>query len=100
VAKDSGAIENQRAGNRGDRLAQPPRLRRVADRDEAVLVDGEPVETGTNVVELSRSGTVLRTLDLAPQGVNDNEITGLAFDAAGNLFVASDQGVVYKVDVT
>jgi hypothetical protein len=53
----------------------------------------------TNVVELTRTGTVLRQVDLAPQGVNQNVIDGLAFDAAGNLYVASNQGVVYKVNL-
>ena len=57
-------------------------------------------DSGTNVVELSRTGAVLRTVDLALQGVNDPEITGLAFDAAGNLLVASDQGVVYRLSVS
>ncbi|MBX3670121.1 MAG: choice-of-anchor D domain-containing protein [Rhodocyclaceae bacterium] len=54
-------------------------------------------DQSTNVVELSRTGAVLRTLSLAPQGVDQNETTGLAFDAAGRLYVASTQGVVYRV---
>jgi ligand-binding sensor domain-containing protein len=41
--------------------------------------------------------TQLRTLDISAQGVNQNEISGLSFDAAGNLWVSSTQGEIYKV---
>jgi ATP-binding cassette subfamily B protein len=51
------------------------------------------------VVELTSSGSEVRRVDLALQGVNDNEIAGLAFDAAGRLLVASTQGVVYRTVV-
>jgi len=34
---------------------------------------------------------------VAAQGINQNEISGLSFDAAGNLWVASTQGEIYKV---
>jgi hypothetical protein len=50
------------------------------------------------VVELTTAGVEVRRIDLAAQGVNNNEINGLAFDAAGRLLVASSQGVVYRVD--
>jgi hypothetical protein len=36
---------------------------------------------------------------LAAQGVNANEISGLAFAPDGSLRVASTQGVIYKVTV-
>jgi hypothetical protein len=57
-------------------------------------------DQSTNVIEMSRTGTVLRTLNLALQGVDQGETAGLAFDAAGKLYVASTQGVIYKVDVS
>jgi hypothetical protein len=48
------------------------------------------------LVELTRTGTEVRRLDLASQGVNDNEISGLAFAPDGSLRVASSSGVVYE----
>ena len=54
-------------------------------------------DQSNNVVELSKTGTVLRTVDLSSQGVNNTEVNGLAFDAAGKLLVASRQGRVFKV---
>lgn len=56
-------------------------------------------DSSNNVVELSRTGTVLRTVNLALQGIDNFEISGLAFDAQGKLFVSSSQGVVYSVTV-
>ena len=54
-----------------------------------------------NAVELSRTGTVLRTFSLALQNVPANSATGLAFDALGTtLFVSTGQGVVFKLDTT
>ena len=47
---------------------------------------------------LDRDGTLLRTVDLSRQLVNNAEVSGLAFDADGQLLVASTQGVIYKVD--
>jgi len=41
----------------------------------------------------------IRRVNLALQGVNNNEISGLAFDNTGKLLVASTQGVVYRVTV-
>jgi hypothetical protein len=52
-----------------------------------------------SVVELSRTGAVLRTVDLTAQGVDQISISGLSFDAKGKLYAASTQGVVYKVDL-
>ena len=57
-------------------------------------------DQSTNVVEITRTGTLLRTLGVALQGVDQNEISGLAFDAAGRLVVSSTQGALYKVDTS
>jgi len=54
-------------------------------------------DQSNSVVELSKTGAVLRTVDLSSQGVNNNEINGLAFDNAGKMIVASRQGRVFKV---
>ncbi|MEY4764987.1 MAG: hypothetical protein RI907_1660, partial [Pseudomonadota bacterium] len=43
--------------------------------------------------------TELRRVNLSNQGINQNEITGLSFDASGKLWVASTQGEVYKVSL-
>src|SRR5262249_24459004 len=56
-------------------------------------------DQSTNVVEMTRSGTVLRTINLASQGINQAVIDGLAIDNQGNLYVAANQGVVYKTTV-
>ncbi|MEJ0018376.1 MAG: hypothetical protein WDN25_17800 [Acetobacteraceae bacterium] len=53
----------------------------------------------TEIVELTKSGAEVRRVNLALQGVDQGEISGLAFDAAGNLLVSSTQGVVYRVDL-
>ena len=42
--------------------------------------------------------TELRRLDTSAQGINQNEISGLAFGPTGQLFVASNLGVVYRID--
>jgi hypothetical protein len=52
-----------------------------------------------NVVQLSRTGTVLRTVSLTAQGVPANTTSGLAFDPAANLLVASNQGQVFRISV-
>jgi ligand-binding sensor domain-containing protein len=54
---------------------------------------------GTVVVEITRTGTEVRRVDLAAQGVNNNEISGLSFLPDGRLLVASTHGVVYRVDL-
>jgi outer membrane protein assembly factor BamB len=51
------------------------------------------------LVELTRAGVEVRRVDLRAQGVNDNEISGLAFAPDGSLLVASTHGVVYRVTV-
>jgi hypothetical protein len=56
-------------------------------------------DQSTSVVQLSATGTVLQSIDLSPQGIDDNEIDGLAFDNNGKLRVASSRGVVYRVSV-
>ena len=53
----------------------------------------------TELVELTRAGVEVRRVNVELQGVNDGEISGLAFDAQGGLLVASTHGVVYRVDV-
>jgi hypothetical protein len=58
---------------------------------------------GSQVVEylVGASGTLteLRRVDLSSQGVNQNEISGLSFDASGKLWVASTQGELYQITV-
>jgi hypothetical protein len=53
---------------------------------------------GGTLFEIDRDGTLVRTVDLSRQLVNNAEVSGLAFDADGQLLVASTQGVIYKVD--
>ena len=58
-------------------------------------------DNSANLVELSRTGTVLRTIALTTQNVPTNTETGLAFDTTGKtLLVSTSQGFVFKVDVT
>ncbi|MDN5881793.1 MAG: hypothetical protein L0H37_05415, partial [Nitrosospira sp.] len=54
---------------------------------------------GATLVELTRTGTEVRRLDLASQGVNNNEISGLAFAPDGSLRIASTHGVVYEITI-
>ncbi len=54
-------------------------------------------QSGT-LVELSRTGEVLRSVSLPLQGMNSNELTGLAFTAEGKLLASSTQGRVYLID--
>ncbi|MCG2595888.1 hypothetical protein LZ009_24190, partial [Ramlibacter sp. XY19] len=49
------------------------------------------------LVEVTRAGAEVRRVDLRSQGVNDNEVAGLAFAGDGSLLVASTHGVIYKV---
>jgi hypothetical protein len=44
--------------------------------------------------------TLLRTLNATSQNINQNEISGLSFAADGSLWVASNQGEVYRIDIT
>ena len=53
--------------------------------------------SGSVVVEVDRAGRELRRVDLAAQGVDQGEISGLAFAPDGSLRVASTQGVIYRV---
>jgi hypothetical protein len=52
-----------------------------------------------NVLELSKTGTVLQTINLGLQNVPANNVSGLAFDPAGKLLVATETGNVFKVTV-
>ncbi len=55
---------------------------------------------GSTAVELSRTGTVLRTLSLSLSGVPGG-LTGVSFDASGTtLYASTNQGLVFKVDLT
>ena len=56
-------------------------------------------QTGSTIVEITRTGTEVRRVSLASQGINQGEISGLSFDNAGNLWVASTQGQLYRVQV-
>jgi hypothetical protein len=55
-------------------------------------------QSGNRIAEITRTGVVVRQVDLSAQGVNGGEISGLAFHSDGDLLVSSDQGVVYKVN--
>jgi streptogramin lyase len=55
-------------------------------------------DQSNSVVHLSAAGTVLTTDDLSTQGVTGGT-NGLSFDNTGNLLVASQYGVVYRVAV-
>ncbi|WP_372898265.1 hypothetical protein, partial [Stieleria sp.] len=52
----------------------------------------------TTVSEYTLTGSLVRTVDLAAQGLG-NELTGLVFDLAGQLLAASTLGVVYRFDL-
>ena len=53
----------------------------------------------STLVEFSRTGTEVRCINLALQGINDAEVSGLSFDDTGKLLVSSTQGRVYRVDI-
>ena len=55
--------------------------------------------SGAAIVEITRTGTEVRRISLASQGINQGEISGLSFDSSGNLWVASTQGQLYRVEV-
>ena len=56
-------------------------------------------DQSNNLYHLSATGTVLKIDDLTLQGISQNEVNGLAFDANGKLLVASRLGMVYRVTV-
>jgi hypothetical protein len=37
-------------------------------------------------------------VDTRAQGLNENEISGLSFDASGALYASSTQGQIYRID--
>ncbi|MEQ1563152.1 MAG: hypothetical protein ABL935_07115, partial [Nitrospiraceae bacterium] len=53
----------------------------------------------TVVVELTKTGTVVRTVDLLHQGLAVNELTGIAFDGTGALWVSTSNGVLLKMNL-
>ncbi len=53
----------------------------------------------TTLIEMTRTGTEVRRINVATQGINDQEISGLAFDDTGKLLVSSTQGRIYRVTV-
>ena len=53
---------------------------------------------GEGILEVATDGTLVRILDVNGQGIT-NELTGLDFNAAGNLLVSSTYGVVYEVAI-
>jgi hypothetical protein len=55
---------------------------------------------GSDVVEINKTGVEIRRVNLASQGIDQGEISGLAFDTTGKLLVASTQGVVYQVTLS
>jgi WD40 repeat protein len=55
--------------------------------------------SGGIVVKVNSSGTELKRVDLSTQGINNNEISGLAFAPDGSLLVASTHGVIYRTSV-
>jgi hypothetical protein len=60
------------------------------------------VNGGPQVVEyqIGAGGTLseLRRVDTRAQGLNENEISGLSFDASGALYASSTQGQIYRID--
>ena len=50
------------------------------------------------IVEIRPDGTLVRTIDLAAQGLAST-LTGLAFDNAGNLFASTYWGNIYRIAI-
>ena len=48
---------------------------------------------------MKTDGTLLRTVDISSQGPG-NELTGLAFNASGQLLASSNRGVVYSLELS
>ena len=55
-------------------------------------------QTG-DIVHITNTGTILKTLSIFPQAPGNIGVSGMAFDASGNLLVATNQGVVLKLNV-
>ena len=51
------------------------------------------------LIELTRTGTEVRQVNVGLQGIDNSEISGLAFDDTGKLLVSSTPGRVYRVTV-
>ena len=51
------------------------------------------------LVFFNRAGVEQRRIDITAQGVDNNEISGIAFAPDGSLRIASTHGVIYKVTV-
>ena len=56
-------------------------------------------DQSNTIYEITTAGAAVRNVSLTSQGVDQNEIAGLAFDAAGKLWISSTQGRVYRVTV-
>ncbi len=41
--------------------------------------------------------TLVRTVDISSQGIDQSEVSGLSFDTSGVLWVASTQGEIYRI---
>jgi hypothetical protein len=54
---------------------------------------------GTEVVEITRTGVEVRRINLAGQGVDDDEISGLSFLPDGKMLVSSTQGTLFAIAV-
>ncbi|MBL8350808.1 MAG: hypothetical protein JNL87_10870, partial [Burkholderiaceae bacterium] len=52
---------------------------------------------GARLVEIRRDGSEVRRIDTVSQGLDQGEISGLAFAPDGKLWVASTQGVIYRI---
>ena len=56
-------------------------------------------DQSNTIYEITTAGIAVRNVSLTAQGVDQNEIAGLAFDAAGKLWIASTQGRAYRVTI-
>ena len=52
-----------------------------------------------DIVQMSNTGTILRHLTVGLQAAGNIGLSGIVFDAAGNLLASTGQGVVVKLDV-
>ncbi len=54
----------------------------------------------SSVVEMTTAGVIVRNLELSLQGVHGGELTGITFNAAGQMFLSSvNRSVVYSIDL-